>query len=123
MWAAVTMWTRFRASAWGVATIVLWLLLAAAGTVVFVYGLWTRAWEISILAALGPVLFAWLWGSQWVAAIAAGYGLLVLGPATTTVFFSSWVYRGLEWLLTLFRKVKPANRGVELPKPPRMREF
>jgi hypothetical protein len=123
MWAAVTMWTRFRASAWGKIAIVAWLLLAAAGTALFVYGLLTRQWELCVIAALGPVLVAWMWGSQWVAAIAAGYGLLVLGPATATVFVSYAVYRLLEGIATLLAKVKRDNRGVQLPAAPKLRDL
>jgi hypothetical protein len=64
-----------------------------------------------------------MWGSQWVAAIAAGYGLLVLGPATATVYVSYGVYRVLEAITTLLRKVKPDNRGVDLPEAPKLREL
>lgn len=105
MAAAVSFTTRFETGGLATVGIVVWLVLSAFGIAVSLNSLlgWWRPswWSDSLLwvAALGPLPASSLWGSQWKLGIAAGYGVLLLAPASMVVALTSFVYAIIEWFV------------------------
>lgn len=118
MWAGVTLGTRIKATSLASRIgVVLWILLATVGSVTFGVALATADVALGALAAVGPILFAVLWGRQAFAAVVAGYGVLIVGIPTVAVLAGWSVYWVAEQLVNGLRKAKKANREVELPGP------
>ncbi len=108
MWSAVTFNTRFS-YAGGVAKLlmVLWILLALAGSALFFSGFfWGFPW-VPIAAALAPFGASALWASKWKAGIWFGYGVVFLVPAAVVVHLSFLAYLLAEEVVGSLSKQGP----------------
>lgn len=65
MWSAVAMRSRWVASAWKRALVIMWLLAAAAGMTTFVLAAADGDIGRMAAAAAAPAIFAFLWGKQY----------------------------------------------------------
>ena len=124
MWAGVTLGTRIKApSLLSRIGVIVWMLLATIGSIAFGVAAATLDVGLGVVTALGPILFSVLWAPQALAAIVAGYGVLIVGIPTVAVLGGWSVYWVAEQLVNGLRKVKKANRGVDLPGPTAYREL
>lgn len=96
MWSAVAMRSRWVASAWKRALVIVWLLAAAAGMTTFVLAA-ADGDIIRMAAALAaPAIFAFLWGKQYGAGLIAAVAAPWLLPPTVLSIAGYLIYRGLE---------------------------
>lgn len=116
MWAAVTLATRWSTDWLRRIGVVLWLIAALAGTFAFGFGAFTGRPQMMVVAALGPLVGAALWGRQFVAGVVAGYAFLVIAPPTVACVASYSVY----WLVeqTVYVGRKWLHRAEEEPDLP-----
>jgi len=105
MWSAVAMRTRWAALGWRRATLVTWVVLAAAGIAMFVWAVGSLAgWGhvlppgvMLTIALVMPFAAAPLWGRQYGAGLVAAVAALWILPAATFGLVGVGVYRVLEW--------------------------
>jgi hypothetical protein len=117
MWAAVTLATRWTTNWRRRAGIVLWLIAALAGTAAFGFGAFTGRPQVMIIAALGPLVGAALWGGQFAAGVVAGYALLLIAVPTATCVAAYSVYWLAEQVVLVARKWwHRGDEDVELPR-------
>jgi hypothetical protein len=118
MWSAVAFGTRWRAGGWRRATLVVWVLLAAAGMTTFAVGAAAGQGGLVLVAAVAPLLAAALWGRQYGAALVAALTAVWVLPPSALGALGYWVYAGLE---ALFGLVLP--QSVRGDQPIRYRHF
>jgi Protein of unknown function (DUF1353) len=124
MWAAVAARTRWQSGWWGKLSLVLWGLLAVAGSAAFVAGL--RDGDAALVAAslVAPAVAALLWGREYVAGVVAGYSLwwIVFGSAPAWLAYK--LYQAVEWLVWRLRCLfgsppEPRQPAAPVPYPER----
>jgi hypothetical protein len=121
MWAGVTARTRWY-SGWGRRiALVLWFLLALAGTAALGYALATLEWWLIAVALLAPLVGAVLWGGQFMAGVTGGYAFPLVVAGSLPAFLAYLVYQGVEWVALAIRRWRhratPA-KVESLPAPP-----
>jgi hypothetical protein len=120
MWAAVTFSTRvLNLDWWASFFMALWIDAAIIGTVSFFWGAWHVNLWVMVLAVLGPLPFAALWGRSWLAGLWFGYGVILLVPASIVVHLSF----GLYWLLEKALQWAGTRAGKSMAEPPDIRKF
>lgn len=99
MWSAVALRSRWVASAWKRALLVIWLLAAVVGMTTFVLA--ARDGDIARMAAAlaAPAIFAFLWGKQYGAGLVAAVAAPWLLPPTVLSMAGYLIYRGLELVI------------------------
>jgi hypothetical protein len=118
MWSAVVMLTRFQAGGARRVGILLWAAASATGTATLGWALLRRRVKLAAVAALAPVPFAVLWGREWRAGLAAGYGVGVVGLPTVAVSVGYGLYWLTEEGVRLVGRLAPAGRDLPGPTPP-----
>lgn len=96
MWSAVALRSRWVASTWARALVIIWLLAAAAGITTFVLA--ARDGDVPLMAAAltAPAIFAFLWGKQYGAGLVAAVAAPWLLPPTVLSVGGYLIYRVLE---------------------------
>ena len=105
MWSAVALRTRWAVKGVRRLSVLVWLLLAAAGitSLVWAVGSGTLGWDspidtgaLLLLALVLPFAAAFLWGKQYGAGIVAAIAALWILPAAALAGVGYLVYLGLE---------------------------
>lgn len=123
MWAGVTAATRWETTPWGRAGIVAWGLAALAGTALLVASVVLGAPLLAVAAIVAPAIAALLWSRrEYPAGLIAGYALWVVVIPGVASFAGYGAYWLAEHVVRMLRRTKPANRGVALPKPVKLKE-
>ena len=111
MWTAVAMRTRWKASPWKKAKMVLWMIAACAG----IAGSW-RLWSsVGVVTSVGfglgmLVISAGLWGRQWGAAVFTAVALPLIFPAAVLALLATGGFALVE--LAAKRFDRPLPRGI-----------
>jgi hypothetical protein len=105
MWSAVALRSRWAVGGIRRLSVLLWVLLSAAGITSFVWAVgsvtlgWDvpiDAWALLVIALVLPFAAAFLWGEQYGAGIVAAAAALWILPAAALAGVGYLVYRGLE---------------------------
>lgn len=121
MWAAVTLRTRMKTGRRRLASVVAWLALALAGTVLLVASVAQGWWAATVVALVAPVPAAALWGRQFRAGVIAGYAVwwALLGAVPAWVAFKLYqVIELLPWALLMRRHRLSGAPPSEAPPAP-----
>ena len=106
MWSAVALRSRWAVGGIRRLSVLIWLLLSAAGITAFVWAVgsasfgWDRpadTWVLLLVALVLPFPAAFLWGEQYGAGIVAAIAALWILPAALLAGVGYLVYLGLEW--------------------------
>jgi hypothetical protein len=99
MWAAVAARTRWQSGRLGRLSLIVWGLLAAAGSWAFVAGLTGGGPALVAGALVAPAVAALLWGREYGAGLVAGYSLwwIVFGSAPAWLAYKA--YQVVEWVV------------------------
>lgn len=96
MWSAVALRSRWVASAWKRALLIIWLLAAGVGITTFVLAALGGDLGRMAVAAAAPAIFAFLWGKQYGAGLVAAIAAPWLLPPTVLSMVGYLIYLGLE---------------------------
>ena len=106
MWSAVALRSRWAVGGIRRLSVLIWLLLSAAGITAFVWTIGSAAfgwdgpadaWALLIFALVLPFPAALLWGQQYGAGIVAAIAATWILPAALLAGVGYLVYLGLEW--------------------------
>jgi hypothetical protein len=107
MWSAVALRSRWAVGGIRRLSVLVWVLLAAAGITAFVWGVGSAAfgwacpvdaWVLLPVAAALPIAAAFLWGEQYGAGLVAAIAALWILPAAAVAGAGYLIYLGLERL-------------------------
>lgn len=103
MWSAVALRTRFFDGFLRKFSVILWMLLALAGTTGFIFGSVTNDWLVVGVAALAPIPASLLWGRQAGAGLIAAYlGFPWVVPPAIFIGLFYCIYLAVEKILAAF---------------------
>ena len=106
MWSAVALRSRWAVGGIRRLSVLVWLLLSAAGITSFVWAVGSATfgwdgpadtWALLLVALVLPFAAAFLWGEQYGAGIVAAIAALWILPAALLAGVGYLVYLGLEW--------------------------
>ncbi len=110
MWSAVALRSRWAVGGIRWLSVLVWIILAAAGITSFVWAVGSASlgwdapvdtWTLLLFALVLPLVAAFLWGKQYGAGIVAAIAALWILPAAALAGVGYLVYRGLEWAADL----------------------
>jgi hypothetical protein len=113
MWTAVVAGTRWNTMHQRLG-LILWGLVATAGSALFVWGLATGAWWAVALGLVAPAVAAVLWGSQYLAGVIAGYSLWAALFGSVPGWLTYKAYQLVEWVVYVARERRLS--GMETPR-------
>lgn len=112
MWTAVVAGTRWNTMRQRLG-LILWGLVATAGSALFVWGLATGAWWAVAVGLVAPAVAAVLWGSQYLAGVIAGYSLWAALFGSVPGWLTYKAYQLVEWVVYVARERRLS--GMETP--------
>ena len=117
MSSAVTLATRWAAGGWSRRGVAVWGAVSAAGMALLVHGLVARRRGEVVVALVGPVAAAPLWGRDAAIGIVGGYAVWLLVVPTATSFVGYGAYWLLEQAVRQARQLL-SHRGAPMPPGP-----
>lgn len=119
LWTATALATRISAGRIRLVGLAAWFLAALAGTALLILGALTTNPVPIAVAVVAPVVFAPLWGHDWVAGLVAGYAFWPAVLGGLPAFAAYQAYYAVELLVLGLRKLRPRNRPYrhELSRP------
>jgi len=105
MWAAVAARTRWQSGWLGKVSLVVWGLLAVAGSAALVAGIAEGSALWIVVALIAPAIAALLWGAEYAAGVTAGYSLwwIVFGSLPAWLAYKAYVL--VEWVVWRVRRL------------------
>jgi hypothetical protein len=120
MWTAVAARSRWAVGGWRRLSLILWSLIAVAGTALAYIG-WGRmilngdvtasSVALAVAAFVLPIGAGFFWGRQYGAGIVAAAAGIWIVPAAVIVLIGLGVYRLSEWIASVLITIRKAMRG------------
>jgi hypothetical protein len=125
MWVAVALRTRFQTGWWHRIGVIVWVVASLVGLSVGVWSLATAHWGALAIASVAPVVFAGLWGGQYVAGLLGAYAAVWILPPTVIGALGYVAYAGIELVAGVVGRLRnrpgqpgPSGAPVEPEKEP-----